>query len=182
MNALECFRRGAENNLWSNFRLHRACAKLEPGEYERARTSFFPSLKKTLEHIYLVDAYYLDALERGGNGRATYSAPDPTFERLQLLVEAQRAVDRKLLAFVSSLTDDRDLDAIVAVQRPARDYEERIGDVLQHMFVHQIHHRGQAHAMLSGTSVPPPQLDELYLREDLPRRESDLLELGLPVR
>ena len=42
-------------------------------------------------------------------------------------------------------------------------FHERIGDILAHLFQHQIHHRGQAHAMLSGTSVAPPQLDEFFL-------------------
>ena len=35
--------------------------------------------------------------------------------------------------------------------------------VLAHLFMHQTHHRGQAHAMLSGTPVRPPQLDEFLL-------------------
>jgi uncharacterized damage-inducible protein DinB len=39
--------------------------------------------------------------------------------------------------------------------------------------VHQIHHRGQAHAMLAGTSVAPPQLDEFFLDYDASRREND---------
>ena len=43
---------------------------------------------------------------------------------------------------------------------------ERIGDLLAHLFIHQIHHRGQVHAMLSGTSVKPPQLDEFFLDYD----------------
>jgi hypothetical protein len=35
--------------------------------------------------------------------------------------------------------------------------------------------------MLSGTNVKPPQLDEFFLREELPLREADLRELGLPL-
>jgi hypothetical protein len=35
--------------------------------------------------------------------------------------------------------------------------------VLAHLFMHQTHHRGQVHAMLSGTSVKPPQLDEFLM-------------------
>ena len=27
---------------------------------------------------------------------------------------------------------------------------------------HQVHHRGQAHAMLAGTAMPPPPLDEFF--------------------
>jgi uncharacterized damage-inducible protein DinB len=39
--------------------------------------------------------------------------------------------------------------------------------VLAHIFNHQTHHRGQAHAMLSGTSVSPPPLDLMYfVREE----------------
>jgi uncharacterized damage-inducible protein DinB len=54
--------------------------------------------------------------------------------------------------------------------------------VLMHLHVHQIHHRGQVHAMLAGTPVKPPQLDEFFMREELPLREAELRELGLPIR
>jgi uncharacterized damage-inducible protein DinB len=50
---------------------------------------------------------------------------------------------------------------------------------LAHLFVHQIHQRGQADAMLSGTPVAPPQLDEFFLAEDAPLRAADLAALGL---
>ena len=43
---------------------------------------------------------------------------------------------------------------------------ERTDAILAHLFQHQIHHRGQAHAMLAGTAVPPPQLDEFFLDYD----------------
>ena len=51
-----------------------------------------------------------------------------------------------------------------------------------HLFQHQIHHRGQVHAMLAGTPVKPPQLDEFFMAEEAPLRESELRDLGLPVR
>ncbi|MEM9239405.1 MAG: damage-inducible protein DinB, partial [Pseudomonadota bacterium] len=46
---------------------------------------------------------------------------------------------------------------------------------------HQIHHRGQVHCMLSGTSVAPPQLDEFYLawEPDQKLREPDLEAMGM---
>ena len=47
---------------------------------------------------------------------------------------------------------------------------ERIDRLLLHLFEHQIHHRGQVHAMLSGTSVKPPQLDEFYSVGEAPLR------------
>jgi uncharacterized damage-inducible protein DinB len=182
MNGLTIVVRQAENNAWANFRLHRACARLTDAEYAATRTSFFPSIKATLEHIYLCDVYYLDALRKGGRGRAMYSEPDPTFATCALLSVAQRAVDRALLDHVSSLSDEGALDEVVVIQRPDHDQREHVGDVLQHLFQHQTHHRGQAHAMLAGTHVTPPQLDELFLAEELPLREAELRELALPIR
>ena len=41
-----------------------------------------------------------------------------------------------------------------------------LAPALAHLFNHQTHHRGQVHAMLAGTGVPPPQLDEFFLDWD----------------
>lgn len=47
-------------------------------------------------------------------------------------------------------------------------------------FQHQIHHRGQVHAMLSATGVKPPQLDEFFPSDPAEQalRAQDLAELG----
>ena len=103
MNARQLLLRMAENNAWANATLLRGCVALSGEDYRAKRTSFFPSIRATLEHNYLVDLYYLDALERGGRGRAMYSEPEPTFESAVLLAEAQRQIDRRLVAFVASL-------------------------------------------------------------------------------
>jgi uncharacterized damage-inducible protein DinB len=50
--------------------------------------------------------------------------------------------------------------------------------LLLHLFQHQIHHRGQAHAMLSGTSVAPPQLDEFFSVGEAPLRAAEFAQLG----
>jgi uncharacterized damage-inducible protein DinB len=46
--------------------------------------------------------------------------------------------------------------------------EQLLREVLAHLFNHQTHHRGQAHAMLSSTKLAPPSLDMIvFLREEL---------------
>ena len=171
----------AENNAWANHRIYGALAALTPAELGADRTSFFPSLRATLKHILLVDWYYIDALARGGRGRAVADDMLP-FEELGPLREAQRTSDARLVAFVAGLADDTALEERVVLARETRDQRERVGDVLLHLFEHQIHHRGQVHAMLSGTRVAPPQLDEFFLEDELPLREAELRELGLRVR
>lgn len=46
------------------------------------------------------------------------------------------------------------------------------------VFQHQTHHRGQVRAMLSGTHVTPPQLDEFFSAGEAPLRAQDFAELG----
>jgi uncharacterized damage-inducible protein DinB len=54
----------AFQNAWANHRLLRACSRLSKEEFAATRTSFFPSIKATLNHILTVDWYYFEILER----------------------------------------------------------------------------------------------------------------------
>jgi uncharacterized damage-inducible protein DinB len=50
--------------------------------------------------------------------------------------------------------------------------------VLAHLFSHQTHHRRQAHAMLAGTPVALPQLDEFMMPSEAHLRREVLSALG----
>ncbi len=176
MNSLFLLRQFAQNNAWSNLRLLRACAQLGKEEFDAPRTSFFPSLPATLNHILIVDWFYVDAMEKGGKGRSVFENEIP-FPALTELTAAQREVDQRLVRFVNNISSEDALTADVHIAREGHTPVERLGDVLLHLFTHQTHHRGQVHAMLSGTSVAPPQLDEFFLRQDLPLREQELADL-----
>jgi uncharacterized damage-inducible protein DinB len=178
MSLAQHFRKMARNNAWSNYRLHEACAGLSPEEFRAERTSFFPSLEATLNHILAVDHYYIDALEGGGRGPASFFEFRP-FAEIGPLRQAQAESDRRLIAFCDAQTAHSLESAVVTDRGKAGRIEERAADVLAHLFLHQIHHRGQAHAMLSGTSVKPPQLDEYFLAFDRQVRAPDLAALGL---
>jgi uncharacterized damage-inducible protein DinB len=171
----------ARNNAWSNARLLAACARLSPEELEAKRVSFFPSLLATLNHILTVDRNYLadmKGLGRQSPERLSEKRAEP-YLRLADLADAQARIDHALIAFCDGLTEPA-LDRIVAIDRQdGVDYRETIGDILAHLFVHQIHHRGQVHAMLSGTAVAPPQLDEFFLSSDAPQRNAELRTLGI---
>ena len=169
----------ANNNAWANHRLQEACAQLDEAAYKARRTSFFPSIHLTLNHILLVDWYYLDALDNGGRRwRELYALGDEPCASLVELRRAQTAADRRLVACCEALGEAQ-ADELVVLHRPGDvRHPERIQDVLAHLFQHDIHHRGQVHAMLAGTAVVPPQLDEFFLRQDAPLRAADLRALG----
>jgi uncharacterized damage-inducible protein DinB len=166
----------AYNNAWSNHRLLAACAGLTQDEFAAARTGFFPSIQATLNHILIVDRFYVDALEGGTLGPAAWAnrIPCPTLAELH---PAQEAVDRRLIAWCDSLQES-DPDRIIQVHRGTRIQHERADRLLLHLFQHQIHHRGQAHAMLSGTTVKPPQLDEFFPAAEAPLRAAEFQQLG----
>lgn len=171
------FRAMAHNNRWSNHRLRKACAQLPAEEYFRDRGAFFRSIHGTLNHILLVDRYYIAAVSRqhiesGRLDRELYSD-------LPSLTAAQVVADRHLVALCESLTPES-LEIVARwTDSDGHICQDPIHIVLAHLFIHQIHHRGQVHNMLSGASVKPPQLDEYLLSHDAPRREADLRELGI---
>ncbi|HWI29777.1 MAG TPA: DinB family protein, partial [Stellaceae bacterium] len=86
-------------------------------------------------------------------------------------------IDLRLIAVVEAL-DAESLGRIVDLHREDHVQREPIHRVLLHLFQHQVHHRGQAHAMLSSTKVPPPQLDEFFMAEEAPLRQAEFAELG----
>ncbi|MCR4268371.1 DinB family protein [Nitratireductor sp. ZSWI3] len=175
---VEHMRRMAGNNRWSNDRLYRSVLSLRPGEFAAARTSFFPSIAETLNHILAIDLYYLDALVEGGVGVAAFYDFTP-FDDPAALAEAQRLEDERLIAFCAGLSA-ADMERRVATDRgEAGIFHERIDALLPHLFLHQVHHRGQVHAMLAGTSVKPPQLDEFFLDFDAPLRREEMKRLQL---
>ncbi|MEE9253774.1 MAG: DinB family protein, partial [Pseudomonadales bacterium] len=167
----------ARNNHWSNYRLYTACGLLPERDYFAQRSSFFGSLHATLNHILIVDLMYLGRLP------ARELVPldcEELHSDVDSLRTAQRATDRELIEFCVAQTSSS-LSALVSFKRAdGQDYTESVARLLSHLFVHQVHHRGQVHDMLSATGVPPPQLDEFFLSGDLALREQELAELGFP--
>jgi uncharacterized damage-inducible protein DinB len=164
------------NNAWSNARLHHACAQLSADAFAATRVSFFPSLRQTLNHILVVDRYYLADLM--GSGRVLVDSGVP-YHEAAALAAAQAEVDRQLISFCNGL-DAAALERVVTIDRKnGVNFRESVYAILAHLFVHQIHHRGQAHAMLAGTPVRPPQLDEFFLASHAQRRDDELRHLGL---
>jgi uncharacterized damage-inducible protein DinB len=173
---VQTFRAFAYNNAWANHRLHGACAHLTQAEFEAERAGFFPSLSQTLNHIYVIDLFYIDALEGGWLGPKAWQNPMP-FPALAGLSQAQALIDQRFISLCNALRPAV-LDADVRINRDTRIQIERRDRLLMHLVQHQIHHRGQAHAMLSNTHIKPPQLDEFFSSEEAPLRSSEFAELG----
>ena len=174
----------AYNNAWANHRLLAACAQLSQAEFEAPRTGFFPSIKATLNHTLTVDWYYIDAIERALAGRPAnldfesfYEPEEPCTSCAELQAEQAKS-DARLIALCRTADAAMLERTLVGVPRRTGVMPEPLVRVLAHLFQHQVHHRGQVHAMLAGTAVAPPQLDDFFLASDAPLRTADFAALG----
>ena len=177
MNALTLLRIQARANRLANCRLHMAMAALPPAELHAPRTGFFPSLMATLNHVLEVDGYYIGALhgDRGLDGFWDRFAPAA---KLPDLAARQRLSDERLIAWLDAAADAA-LDRRVDMPRAqGRIQSDAAAHMLQHLFMHQTHHRGQAHAMLAGSAVAPPQLDEFLMPSEPHLRSAEMAALG----
>ena len=151
----------ALNNAYANRTIYMAIAGLDHGAFTANRTGFFSSISRTLNHIYEVDLFYIDALEEGGLGRSVYDRDD--IEDVAALGAAQSQADMRLAMFCQG---EIDLDRIVDVERKDLMTQEKIGALLPHLLQHQVHHRGQAHVQIGEAGIAPPQLDDFFLEHD----------------
>ncbi len=173
----------AYNNGWANHRLYKACLQLSQDEFVAPRASFFPSIKATLNHLLTVDWFYLQALECEQAGEPPeldslrFFEPEEPFHTCLALHREQAQVDHRLIAYCRQLKD-ASMGRHVTILRPDRAQRDTRVRLLSHLFEHQIHHRGQVHAMLAETEIKPPQLDEFFCEGEAHLRAQDFAELG----
>jgi uncharacterized damage-inducible protein DinB len=155
----------ADYNAWANGRVYRMAARLSDVDYRRDAGAYFRSLHGTLNHLLVADRVWLRRLT--GNGPQPAALNEILFDDLSELSAARAAEDSRLIGYVASLSDaqlEEDSDYRTLSGAPQR---QRRRDILAHVFNHQTHHRGQAHAILTTLGVREPEpLDLLILQRE----------------
>jgi uncharacterized damage-inducible protein DinB len=148
----------ARYNAWANHKLYRAVEALPEDQYRADRGVFFKSLHGTLNHLLVTDRIWLarfTGVKTGALRLDTILHDD--FESLHA---ARQAEDTRIITYVDGL-DAAALAGTFTYQRTTslETYVAELGPTLDHLFNHQTHHRGQAHAVLTGLGAPAPSLD-----------------------
>jgi uncharacterized damage-inducible protein DinB len=139
-------------NNWANTQVLAACQKLTADQLAAATPGAYGNIRDTLEHIIRAEADYV--------GRLTGDRPQPSFKW-----EDQPAL-ADLSAFASQVAIAL-LDAVQRIPPTHLVHEEEDGLFLEyqarHLFMqainHGIEHRTNVTTILSGLSLPAPEVD-----------------------
>src|SRR5579884_1232430 len=136
-------------NQWCNERLYDAVARVPDADYRANRGAFFKSLHWTLNHLLVGDRIWMRRFT--GAGELPPSLDAILYDDFDSLRAARRGEDVKIIRYVDGLSDADLMHTLRyrTVSRP-QDIEQPLAPALDHFFNHQTHHRGQAHALLSG--------------------------------
>jgi uncharacterized damage-inducible protein DinB len=163
MSLRDHFRQLAAYNGWANARLYEAALALDDERYRRPVGVFFSSLHGTLNHLLLTDRVWLRRLT--GEGDHPNRLDAILYEDRRELTAARAAEDQRLVRVVEGFAEEAYARTIAYRTMGGAAHEQALGEILAHLFNHQTHHRGQAHACLSIlTGAEPPSLDLLALQ------------------
>ena len=156
----------ARYNAWANHKLYAAVEPL-PGDHYRAdRGAAFKSLHGTLNHLLVTDRIWLARFT--GEAAPPYRLDTILHDDFATLHAARQAEDTRIISFVDGL-DEAALAGTFRYTRASSSerYEQELAPALDHLFNHQTHHRGQAHAILTGLGAAAPALDLLFFQREV---------------
>lgn len=151
----------ARYNHWQNLSLYGSASRLSDDQRRENRGAFFGSLHTTLAHILWADRVWMN---RFAHMPATSVADDqgkgPAYQDWMAAQSARVEFDLAILSWTSELSESwlaSDFTwSNVAGTRKATQPAWRL---VTHFFNHQTHHRGQAHAILTGFGIMPEDTD-----------------------
>lgn len=155
----------AEYNAWANARLYEMARRLPDVQYRKDVGAFFRSLHGTLNHILTADLIWMRRLT--GTGVHPDKLNAIVFDDLPTLSAARVREDQRIIEFVADLSDSRLEEALEYRTLNGTPAKQPRREILAHLFNHQTHHRGQAHAVLTllGIAEPDP-LDLLIMQRE----------------
>jgi uncharacterized damage-inducible protein DinB len=151
----------AAYNQWANGRIYDA--DLDDEEFNRDVGAFFGSMMRTLNHLLATDRIWMKRFT--GEGDAPTSLDAIMHRALPVLRMARVAEDKRIIGWVEGLTE-KALSGRFSYMTVSdmRTISQRLAPALAHVFNHQAHHRGQAHAILTILGRPSVPLDLAFFQ------------------
>ncbi|WP_417797682.1 DinB family protein [Terasakiella pusilla] len=147
-------------NQWANKRLYKALEGLSDQEFRQDCDVYFKSLQGTLNHILVADLAWLGRLQK--TPRTDLTLNMILHETVEDLWAARQAQDEEIIRFCQGLTPVFVSSVLHYQSISGGAYEAPVRTILAHVFNHQTHHRGHAHACLTRLGKEAPDMDIIY--------------------
>jgi len=141
----------AEYNAEMNRRLYAAAARVPDAERRAPRGAFWGSLHATLNHLLWGDRQWMSRFDGWPKPATPIKESGGLYDDFATLAEARVEADAAISRWAGKVDDAWLAEDLVwfsgAAQREIRAPKRLL---VTHMFNHQTHHRGQAHALLTA--------------------------------
>jgi uncharacterized damage-inducible protein DinB len=151
----------AKYNAWANARLFRMALALPDELYRKGVGTYFDSLHGTLNHLLVADRIWMRRLT--GTGEHPNKLNAILFDDLSSLHTARLVEDDRIIGFVQGLSDSSFEDVCEYRTLNGTAQRQRRREIFAHLFNHETHHRGQAHAILTVLGVTEPDSLDLLV-------------------
>lgn len=166
----------ADYNRLMNQRLYEASAKLSEEQLNQDKGAFFKSILGTLNHILVGDIIWLKRFSEHPSCHQSLAylrqlgKPDSLnsilYPRLSDLVREREKIDLIIINWIKALNENEILDCITYQNMAGDTFSKPFSCLINHLFLHQVHHRGQVTTMLSQFGVDFGETDLIELIHD----------------
>lgn len=158
----------ARYNRWQNRQLSDLLDPFSGAELTQDRSAFFGSILATLNHVLWGDHLWMSRFDGGDLPKTAVADHLSMHVTLAAWDTARVQVDERIRHWADALNPDDmqgDLTWFSGATRQ-RQHLPKAQCVVQ-LFNHQIHHRGQVHAMITATGRDAPVSDLVFMPENV---------------
>jgi uncharacterized damage-inducible protein DinB len=153
----------ANYNQLMNERLYKAASHLTKEELNTDNKSFFKSVLGTLNHIIVGDIIWLKRLAKSPSSTSSlryvleFETPKSLsvilFKEFDKLKEERHKFDDIIIDWVCNLSEADINQCISYTNMAGASFSKPFASLINHLFLHQVHHRGQVTTLLSQYGV-----------------------------
>ena len=149
----------SQYNQWMNQKVYQTAQKLDHEILTQDQGAFFCSILGTLNHIFVADVIWLRRFSQHPQQYqnlnhlpelASYTALDQIFANdLEAWYQSRNQLDRVIINWCQEISLV-DLEySLQYTDTKGQQYQKNFGQLIQHFFNHQTHHRGQVSTLIN---------------------------------
>jgi len=173
---LNQFRLFSEYNQLMNQRIFDCASQLSFDDLNKDKGAFFKSIIGTLNHILVGDIIWLQRFSSHTSSAQSLayisglqkpkSLDSILYADLESLRSEREKVDAIILEWINELSDSDIQCSIYYKNMVGKGFKKSYSSLISHLFLHQVHHRGQATALLSQYGLDFGETDLIEIIEE----------------